>query len=818
MSIDGNIPPKEPQKEIPRDAVDELKTSYMTYAMSVITDRALPDIRDGLKPVHRRILYSMDDMGLQSNKSHKKCALVVGDVLGKFHPHGDASIYDALVRMAQNFSLRYPVIDGQGNFGSVDGDPAAHMRYTECRLSKISQLMLKDIEKDTIDFVPNYADFTKEPHVLPSAIPFYLINGGSGIAVGMATNIPPHNIREIVNAIEAQIDNREITIDELMTYIMGPDFPTGGIIFGREGIRDAYKTGRGKITIRSRVSIEETKTGKDVIIVEDLPYQVNKANLIEKIAELVSNNKIQGISDIRDESDKDNFIRIVIELKRGIIPKVVLNQLFTHTDLQISYGIINLALDKGVPKILNLKQTIQAYIDFRKEVIERRTKFELKKANDRLHIIEGFLIAIDNIDEIITIIRSSEDTESAKKRISERFNLSEMQANAIVEMRLRQLTNLESKKLKSEYEELLVLIAKLKEILSSDLNILKVVKEELIKDTTPFFDERKTDIISKQLESIDVEDLIHKEDMVVIISHLGYIKRISSKDFRSQSKGGVGVMSSKKMRSDDFNEHIFVASTHDYLLIFSSKGMVYQIKVHEIQQLSKDARGDHIKSMIGIGDEEISAIINVHSFTDDHYAFIATKKGIVKRVPLKEFEYKKISGKRAISLDDNDAIIDVKITDGKKEIILATSMGKSLRFIETKVREMGRVARGVTGIRLAENDSLCGVCIVDNDSFMLLITKNGFGKRLDFDLFMPHGRGTGGQRYYRHTKEKGDVAAVKQVLENDEIMLMTLKGQIMKLPVKQISQQGRNATGIRVVKLSENDEVSSVARIIKEDV
>ncbi len=800
----------------PIEIEDELKSSYMTYAMSVIVSRAIPDVRDGLKPVHRRILYSMDEMGLQPNKAYKKCGRVVGDVLGKFHPHGEASIYDALVRMAQDFSLRYTAVDGHGNFGSVDNDPPAAMRYTECRLSKIAQMMLKDIDKNTIDFGPNYDDSMQEPLVLPSAIPFYLINGGSGIAVGMATNIPPHNVREVVNGISAQIDNPEITIDELMTHITGPDFPTGGILFGKEGIKDAYKTGRGKITIRSRVSIEESKTGKDVIIVEDLPYQVNKAKLIERIAELVSTGKIQGISDIRDESDKDKSIRIVIELKRSIIPKVVLNQLFTNTDLQTNYGIINLALDKGVPKVLNLKQTIQAYIDFRKEVIERRTKFELKKANERLHIIEGFLIAIDNIDEIIAIIRASEDTDSAKKAIAERFKLSDIQAHAIVEMRLRQLTNLESTKLKNEYEELLVLIAKLKEILSSDFNMLKVVKEELIKDTTPFLDDRRTDIISKQLENIDVEDLIHKEDMVVIISHLGYIKRVSTKDFRSQGKGGVGVMSSKKMRNDDFNEHIFVASTHDYLLIFGSKGMVYQIKVHEIQQLSKDARGEHIKGMIGIGDEDISAIINVHSFSDDHYAFIATKNGIVKRVSLKEFEYKKISGKRAITLDDNDSIIDVKITDGKKEIILATTMGKSLRFLETKVRQMGRVARGVTGIRLAENDSLCGVCIVDDDSFMLLITKKGFGKRLDFDLFMPHGRGTGGQRYYKHTEERGDVAAVKQVLEGDEVMLMTTRGQIIKIPVNQISQQGRNATGIRVVKLSDNDEVSSVARIITE--
>lgn len=871
---------------IPTDIEYELRTSYLTYAMSVIVSRAIPDVRDGLKPVHRRILYSMNEMGLHANRPYKKCGRIVGDVLGKFHPHGDQAIYETLVRLAQDFSMRYLAIDGHGNFGSVDGDPPAAMRYTEARLSKISELMLKDINKETVDFGPNYDDSMTEPLVLPSAVPFMLINGNSGIAVGMATNIPSYNVIEVVNAISAQIDNPDISIDELMLHIKGPDFPTGATIFGREEIKKAFRTGRGHITIRAKVKVEEIRKDKEALIVDELPYQVNKAVLIEKIAHMVKEDRLSGISDIRDESDRDGM-RIVIELKKGAIPKVVLNQLYNHTDLQTRFGIINLFLNKGLPKVMNLKETIQAYIDFRKEVIYRRSKYELRKAEERSHIVQGLLIAIDNIDEVVRIIRTSKDTETAKQTLMERFNLSDPQTTAIVEMRLKQLTNLESYKLKEEYEELQKLIAKLKDILSSDAKVLEVVKEELLRDSEPFFDKRKTDIIDSEVESFEAEDLIQRENMVITLTHRGFIKRISSSEFRSQGKGGVGV-SSSNLREDDFIEHVVIASTHDYLLFFSNKGLVYKLKVHEIQQLTKSARGETIKTLIGISpDEEISALLSVKDFSNESLnVFFATRKGIVKRVNLKEFENIKQTGKKAILLEENDSLIDVKITDtiptklsipkalervkfeeeflnlieskedkeflhsfyeinnesGKyvfvereiseadierfikilksmkygKDIILATRKGKALRFNEENVRVMGRSTRGVTGIKLEEGDEVCGLLVLTDDSLMLLVTENGFGKRIDPDLFTPHGRGTGGQRYYKYSDEKGEVVAVKQVNETDDVVAITSKGQIIKIPTEQITQQGRNTTGIRVVKINKPDFVVSIARSPKE--
>ncbi|OHD26857.1 MAG: DNA gyrase subunit A [Spirochaetes bacterium GWD1_27_9] len=872
---------------IPVEIEQELKNSYLTYAMSVIVSRAIPDVRDGLKPVHRRILYSMNEMGLHSNKAYKKCGRIVGDVLGKFHPHGDQAIYETLVRMAQSFSLRYPAVDGHGNFGSVDGDPPAAMRYTESRLAKIAELMLKDINKETVNFGPNYDDSMTEPLVLPAALPYLLINGTSGIAVGMATNIPPHNIAEVVNAIIAQIDTPEITVDELMKFIKGPDFPTGGIIFGREGIKKAFRTGRGSITVRAKVSIEENKNNREVLIVSELPYQVNKANLITKIAHLVKDDKISGISDIRDESDRDGM-RIVIELKKGAIPKVILNQLFSHTDLQTNFGIINLALDKGLPKVLDLKSTIQAYVDFRKEVIYRRTRFELRKAEERSHIVQGLLIALDNIDEVIRTIRASKDTEEAKVSLMAKFGLSEMQASAIVEMRLRQLTNLESTKLKDEYDELQRTIARLKEILSSDRNVLNVVKEELIRDTEPFLDKRRTEIVEREVENFEIEDLIQRENMVITITHRGFTKRMSSNEFRSQGKGGTGV-SASSLRDDDFVEHIFVASTHDYVLFFSNKGLVYKLKVHEIPQLSKAARGDTIKTLIGISpNEEITAILSVKDFeTANLNVFFATRKGIVKKVSLKEFENIKQTGKKAILLDESDGLIDVRLTDGipnklsiprsfdiegldkteegeenikfsdddkaflktiylkddevnkyilkenapqeeldklfnilktlgfGNDIILATKRGKALRFNETLVRTMGRATRGVCGIRLEEGDEVCGLCVLDETSVMLLVTDLGYGKRVDPDLFTPHGRGTGGQRYYKLNEEKGEVVAVKQVTESDDIIAITSKGHMIKIDSEHISMQGRNASGVKVVKITQPDFVVSIARCPK---
>jgi len=801
---------------IPVDIEQELKNSYMTYAMSVIVSRAIPDVRDGLKPVHRRILFSMNEMGLQSNKPYKKCGRIVGDVLGKYHPHGDQAIYGTLVRMAQDFSMRYLAVDGHGNFGSIDGDPPAAMRYTESRLSKIAELMLKDINKETVDFVPNYDDSLTEPEVLPAAVPYQLIIGASGIAVGMATNIPPHNLGEVVDAVAAQIDNPDITVKELMQFMKGPDFPTAGIIFGTTGIKRAFATGRGHITVRARAAVEEHRTGKEYIVVTELPYQVNKADLIVKIADLVKDEKIKGISTIRDESDR-NGMRIVIELKKGFIPKVILNQLFSQTSMQINYSVNNLYLYKGKPKTLNLKETIQAYIDFRKQIIYKRTKYELKKAEERAHILEGLLIALDNIDEVIKLIRSSKDVKEAREGLMSRFNLSEIQAQAILDMRLQKLTNLESFKLKEEYEELLKTIKRLKEILSSEKNVLKVVKDELIDDTKSFIDQRRTEIVRGEIEEFEAEDLIQKEDMVITLTHKGFIKRTDVKKYKSQSKGGVGV-SGGSIREDDFLEHMFIASTHDYLVFFSNKGLVYRLKVHELPQLEKTARGQTIKTLIGLGaDEKINAVINVNDFNaEDQCFFIATKRGIVKKVSVNEFQRVQQSGKKAINLDDNDEVIDVKITSGNDDIILATRMGKALRIHENLVRTMGRAARGVTGMKFVKEDELCGLCIVDENSLLLMITEYGFGKRLEFENFKPHGRGTGGQRYYKYNEIKGQVVSVKQVFKTDNIMAITSRGQVIKLPVAQISKQGKNASGIRLVKINKPDYVTSIARTPKE--
>lgn len=796
---------------IPVIIEDEMRNSYLNYAMSVIISRAIPDVRDGLKPVHRRILYSMDEIGLRSNTAYKKCARIVGDVLGKYHPHGDASVYDALVRMAQDFSLRYPVVDGHGNFGSVDNDPPAAMRYTESRMSKIAELMLKDIKKETVDFGPNYDDSLQEPMVLPAAIPFLLVNGTSGIAVGMATNIPPYNLAEVVQAISAQIDNPEITLDELIGYLKGPDFPTGGIIYGMDGINKAFKTGRGHIVVRAKVSIEQIKKEREAIIVEELPYQVCKAALIEKIAQLVKEERIQGISDIRDESDREGM-RIVIELKKNIIPKIVLNQLYANTSLQINFSVNNLVLDKGMPKILNIKQTIAAYIDFRKDVIFRRTKYDLRKAEERAHIVQGLLIALDNIDEVIKLIKESADTNVARQGLMDRFGLSEIQAQAILDMRLQKLTNLETTKLKEEYEELLKTIAYYKEVLASEAKVLQIVKEELIKDTEPFLDKRRTQIVPNEVESVALEDIVQKENMVVTLTHRGFIKRMSLNEFKSQSKGGVGV-SAGNVREDDFIEHLFVASTHEYLLFLSNKGMVYQVKVHEIPLLSKNAKGDTIKTMIGISpNEEITTAIAVKNFDPNRNLFFVTRQGVVKRVSLSEFEKNKTSGKRALSLDENDSVVEVKVTDCSQDVIICSRQGKALRMKEESVRVMGRAARGVAGIKLTDNDEVCGMCVVDADTLMLLVTENGYGKRLDCDLFAPHGRGTGGQRYYKYNEAKGEVVAVKQVAQTDDIMVITSSGKIIKIHAATISQQGRSASGIKLVKIVKPDFVVAVAQ------
>ncbi len=802
-----------------RDIDKELQDSYLNYAMSVIVSRAIPDVRDGLKPVHRRILHSMNEMGLQSNKQYKKAGRIVGDVLGKFHPHGDQAIYDTLVRMAQDFSLRYPAVDGHGNFGSIDGDPPAAMRYTEAKMSKIADLMLKDINKDTVDFGPNYDESMKEPLVIPSAVPFLLINGTSGIAVGMSTNIPPYNITEVVEAITKQIDNPEIDIDDIIKIIKGPDFPTGGFMYGREGARKAMRTGRGAVIIRSKMEVEEIRPGKEAIIVTEIPYMEKKSDLIIKVAELVKNDKIQGISEIRDESDRDG-LRIVIELKKSAVTNVVINQLYSHTNFQKNFNIINLALDKGVPKVLNIKQTIQAYIDFRMEVIYRRTRFELKKAEERAHILLGLLIALDNLDEVIRIIRQSKDRAEAKPTLMERFGFSEIQANAILEMRLYQLTNLESSKLKEEYEELQRLIAKLIEILSSDANVLKVVKEELIEDTKPYLDNRRTNIIEAEMNIFEIEDLLHEESMVVTMSHKGFIKRTPSSDFKLQGKGGVGV-SAGALRDDDFIKHMFVASTHSFMLFFTDKGNVFQLKVHQIPQYSRSARGEIIKMLFGIApDENITALLNLSDYENKSLSiFIATKKGVVKKVAIDEFRRINQNGKRAITLREDDSVVDVLLTTGHDDIILATKKGKALKIGEQAVRVMGRVAGGVRGIKLREGDQLCGVCPVREDGLMMLVTENGLGKRLEFDAFTKHARGTSGQMYFRYSEEKGCVAAVLSVKEEDDIMVIASKGQMIRIGSDKISKQGRTASGIRLVRITKPDFVvtASVVHKVEED-
>lgn len=799
-----------------KDIENEFRESYLNYAMSVIVSRALPDVRDGLKPVHRRILYSMNEIGLQSNKTTKKAARIVGDVLGKYHPHGDASVYDALVRMAQDFSLRYLAVDGQGNFGSIDGDPPAAMRYTEAKMSKFADLMLKDIEKKTVDFGPNYDESLKEPLVLPSAVPFLLANGSSGIAVGMSTNIPPYNMKEIVSGICALIDNPDINIDEISRHITGPDFPTGGLIYGREGIRKALRTGRGSIVMRAKTSIEEINDGRDTreaIIVTEIPYVEKKSELIKRIAELVKDDRLQGISDVQDHSDKDG-LRIVIKLKKNAVAKVVLNQLFLHTNLQKNFGVINLVLVNGMPKILNIKETMQEYVNFRKEVIRRRTEFELEKARERAHILQGLIIAQDNIEEVVKIIREAENKNTAQVTLMERFNLSDRQSNAILEMRLHQLTQLDVTKLRNEYEEVCQLIARLEEILSSDTNVLQVVREELIRDTKPFMDERRTEIIDAEGGAgIIEEDLIQEEDVVITMSHKGFIKRTPVSDFRTQGKGGVGV-NGGKMRDDDFVKQMFVVNTHEFLLFFTDKGQVFLLKAYQIPQASRTAKGEIIRNFINTTPEDqITAILTLKDFNDTSKSiFIATKRGVVKKTSLSEFTRINQNGKRAITLAEDDCVIDVIITSGKDELVLATKKGKALRIDENDVRVMGRTAGGVRGIKLADDDELLGLCPIFENGLIMMLTENGYGKRLEFDNFSQHHRGTGGQLYYKDKNNKGEVAAVLSIIEGEDIFAITVKGQIIRISSDQISKQGRAASGIRLVRVSDDDKIIAASR------
>ncbi len=794
---------------------DEVKVSYLNYAMSVIVSRALPDVRDGLKPVHRRILYAMNESGLRHDRPYKKTARIVGEVLGKYHPHGDQSVYDALVRMAQDFSLRYPLIDGQGNFGSIDGDAPAAMRYTEARLAKIADEILRDINKETVDFIPNYDDSLKEPVVLPSALPTLLINGASGIAVGMATNIPPHNLREVVSAIVAQIDNPDITIDELMKYIKGPDFPTGGIIFGRKGIRDAYKTGKGKIVVRARVTLETGKSGKEMIIVKELPYQVNKANLIVKIADLVRDRQIEGISDLRDESDRHGM-RIVIELKRNVAPKLILNKLFIHTNLQVNFAVNSLALVNGVPRELSLKDFISEFIKHRREVVIRRSKYELRKAEERAHILEGLKIALENIDEVVAIIKKSRNVDTARSNLIKRFKLSEKQAQAILDMRLQKLTSLETRKIIEELKEVKARIKYLKALLASEKMILDVVKQETLEIGKTYGDERRTEIMDEEVEEINIEDLIAKEDMVILISHNNLIKRIPVSAYRRQNRGGKGSQS-VNLRTDDFIENIFIASTHDYIMFITNEGLAYWLKVYEIPEGSRTSRGQSIKTLISISnDEEITAVVALNSFSEDTYLFMATNRGIVKRVKASDFVNAKSRGIRAIKLDKNDKLISAKMTTGNDDVVLITRKGHALRFNESNVRVMGRATRGVQGIKLSPDDELVGVVNVNKNEEIFVISEFGFGKMMKYDLFSPHGRGTRGQICYKVSDKTGEIAGVLSVGKKDDVICITSQGIAIKIRSKQIPSQGRAAMGVRMVNIEKPDIVVGVARAAKE--
>lgn len=803
------------EKIVPVYIEDEMKDSYISYAMSVIVGRALPDVRDGLKPVHRRILYGMSELGLEHSKPYKKSARIVGEVLGKYHPHGDVAIYDSLVRMVQDFSLRYPLADGQGNFGSVDGDAPAAMRYTEARMAAITGEMLEDLEKDTVNFVPNFDASLKEPVVMPAALPNLLINGSSGIAVGMATNIPPHNLSEVSEGIGAVIDDPDISIKDLMKIIKAPDFPTGGIICGREGIKQAYTTGRGLIKIRAKAGIESQKSGRESIIITEIPYQVNKANLIENIAQLVTDKKVEGISDIRDESDKDG-LRVVVEMKRDANAQVILNQLFKHTQLEISFGIIMLALVESRPKVLNLKQILECYIKHRKEIVIRRTKFDLARAQERAHILEGLKKALANLDKIIELIRKSKSEADAKEALIKKFDFSDIQAQAILEMQLRRLTALEREKLEAEYLELIKKIEYLESILKSEKKVYQIIREEVFKIKEKYGDERLTNIVG-EVEDLEIEDLIAEEDVVITISNTGYIKRLPVSSYRKQRRGGKGA-SGADVKEEDFAEHLFIATTHEYILFFTNQGRVLWLKVYDIPQAGRQARG---KAMINLLEmqqgERISAFVPVKEFKDDHFLIMATKQGVIKKTSLEAFSHPRKGGIIGITLEKGDELIGVEMTDGKREILLATRDGKAIRFPESQVRDMGRSAKGVKGITLGKKDELIAMSVADPETTVLTITSLGFGKRTKFKEYRTQSRGGKGIINIRVTQKNGEAVALKTVSDNDEIMLITGKGVIVRCPVKDIRSTGRAAQGVRIIKLDEKDKVASVASVIKEE-
>lgn len=805
---------KPEEKIIPRVIEDEMKQSYLDYSMSVIVGRALPDVKDGLKPVHRRILYAMHDMGMFHNKPFKKSARIVGEVLGKYHPHGDAAVYDAMVRMAQEFSLRYPLIKGQGNFGSVDGDSAAAMRYTEAKLNKLSEEMLKDIEKETVKFSPNFDASLKEPTVLPSKIPNLLINGSSGIAVGMATNIPPHNIKETTEAVIQLIDNPELTPEQIMQYLPAPDFPTGGIICGTTGIKEAYATGRGKITLRAKTGLEETKT-KTKIIVNEIPYQVNKAMLVEEIANLVRDKRITGISDLRDESDRTGM-RIVIELRQGTNPEIVLNQLLQHTKMQTTFGIIMLALDENAPKIMNIKEILQKYVSHRQTIVRKRTEFDLKQAEEKAHILEGLIIALDHIDDIIKFLKESKSAQEAKTGLIQDYTLSEKQAQAILDMKLQRLTGLEQNKIREDHTTTLELIVDLKNILSSEQKILSIIKDEQKEIQEKYGDSRRTQVILEETKKFEEEELIKPEEMIVTITHAGYVKRLTIDTYKKQKRGGRGVKG-VETKEEDFIEDLFVANTHDYILFFTNKGNVHWIKVHQIPEAGRYAKGTAIVNLLQMNNEKITAMIPVTEFKENLYLMMVTQKGITKKTSLSEFDKPRRGGIKAIGVDADDELVTVVLTDGTKTILIATEQGQAVHFKETDIRAMGRTAYGVRGIKLKGQDKVIGMVVAEKGKTLLTVTEKGYGKRTALDEYRIANRGGVGVTNIKITGKNGKIVGIKTIKDTEDIMLISQKGIVIRIPAKSISVIGRATQGVRIMKLEEKDKLVALTTIIEDE-
>jgi DNA gyrase subunit A len=803
------------EKIIPVTLEDEMKSSYIDYSMSVIVARALPDVRDGLKPVHRRVLYGMHELGVAYNKPYKKSARIVGEVLGKFHPHGDTAVYDSMVRMVQSFSLRYPLVDGQGNFGSVDGDSPAAMRYTEARLARIADEMLRDLDKNTISFASNFDDSLQEPTVLPSYMPNLLVNGSSGIAVGMATNIPPHNLTEVINGLIALINKPDLTTEKLLKYISAPDFPTGGIIYGYEGVKDAYTTGRGRIVIRAKANIETLKNGRENIIITELPYQVNKSNLIEKIADLVRAGTLNDISNIRDESDRDGM-RVVVELKRDGQPAVVLNQLYKHTAMQTTFGVIMLALVHGAPKVLTLKEMMQHFIVHRMDVLIKRTQYELDAAERRAHILEGYIIALDNIDAVIDTIKKSKDVETAKNNLIRRFKLSEIQAKAILDMRLQRLTGLERKKIEDEYKELIKLIEKLKGILTSEEKRYLIIKEELLAVKERYGDERRTEIVYNY-EEFSLEDIIAEEDVVVTISHNGFIKRFPVSGYRKQGRGGKGVTGAGT-KDDDFIEHMFIASTHHYIMFFTDQGKCYWLKVHELPEGGRATRGRSILNLIEKEKEEkIAAFVAVKEFKDDSFLIMVTEKGTIKKTVLSAYGNVRKGGINAINIASNDKLISVKMTDGSNDIVIGTKNGFAIRFHEKDVRNMGRVATGVRGVNLSKGDIVVGLLVIKRNDNILVVTEKGYGKRSDINDYRITHRGGKGVITVKTSEKVGKMIAMMEVVDGDELVIISTQGMVIRQSIKDIRLMGRNTQGVRVIRLNEGDTIADIAKVVPED-